>query len=106
MNIHARNIHSTVTVFHTKNYDEKRYLKPKDVKYDPNDPRFMPGPRPQDEPYVKLTEEEMVEINRVKTEREYTDQSYTTVDPNSAPFNQVFVGQDDGGKFTATEIIP
>ena len=74
-----------------------------DVEYKYGDSRFLPGPSFADEPYIKPTDEEMIELNRVKFDNDF--EKYTQVDPNSKPFNEVLTGTDDNGRFTDVERV-
>ena len=89
-----------------QNYDKKILLEPNAVEYKYNDSQFLPGPSFADEPYIKPTDEEMIELTRIKMENEIVWDSITKVDPNSAPFNEILEGVDDGGRFTQVEKIP
>ena len=92
-----------------KNYDKPVLLPPEEVEYKPSDPRFLKGPSWRDEPYVKLTQDEMYELShkQLKPEKEMeTAVNLTKIDPNSEPFNKVFEGTADGGNFTKSEVIP
>lgn len=91
---------------YTKNYDKRILLEPESVEYKFEDERFLRGPSWADEPYLKPTEEEILELTRVKLEREVAMEVKERVDPNVAPFNAVLENVDDGGKFTGVERIP
>lgn len=90
----------------SKNYDQRILLEPEELTYRPDDSRFLKGPSWADEPYIKPTDDEMIELTRIKLEREISLSIKEKADTNAEPFNQVFEGVDDGGRFTATERIP
>ncbi|KAJ6224321.1 hypothetical protein RDWZM_002866 [Blomia tropicalis] len=89
-----------------KDYDKKILLEPDNVEYRYDDNRFLPGPRYSNEAYIKPTDEEIVEMNRIKLDIEIENQSIVKVDPLAKPYNQVLKGYEDGGRFTKTELIP
>lgn len=91
--------------FATKNYDKTIKLKPINVEYRYDDSQFLKGPSWADEPYIRPTDDEIVELTRMKMEKEISNQIHMECDPESKPFSQVFEGNEDDGMFTKTERI-
>ena len=87
----------------SKDYDKKIKLNPIDVEYRYDDSQFLKGPSWADEPFIRPTDDEIVELTRLKTEKEVSDQIRMQCDPESEPFRQVFEGNEDHGMFTKTE---
>lgn len=86
-------------------YDKKKKLLPKDVTYKYGDDRFLKGPTYNDEPFLKPTEDEIIELTRVKLEDEIMAEQITKVDPQQEPFTEVLEGFPDTGKFTKVETV-
>lgn len=90
-----------------KDYDKRVLLEPESVEYRLEDERFLRGPSWADEPYLQPTEEEALELTRVRLEKEVAMGVKERVDPAVAPFNSVLAGVEDSeGRFTGVERIP
>lgn len=80
-------------------------MNPIDVEYRYDDSQFLKGPSWADEPFIRPTDDEIVELTRMKMEKEITSKVKMECDPDSEPFQQVFEGNEDHGMFTKTEPI-
>ena len=91
-----------------KTYDKRILLEPEDIEYrhDDAEDKFLRGQSFADEPYIRPTADEIVELQRIKLDGEISCEIAHKVDPTAAPFNQVLEGFDDGGRFTKVEKIP
>lgn len=89
----------------TKKYDKQIKLDPLDVTYKYEDSQFLPGPSFANQPYLKPTEDEIVELTRIKLEQEISRDMITKVNPHEAPFNEVLEGVEDAGKYTQVERV-
>lgn len=88
---------------HKKNYDKIVKLRPIDVHYRYDDNQFLSGPNWKNEPYLTLTNDEIIELNKLKFEKDI--QPKIEVDPNKEPFSQIFQGKPDQGQFTICETV-
>jgi len=88
-----------------KNYDKPKRLMPQHIQYKYKDSRFWDEHHLEDEPYLKMTDEEVCDLSKVKLEKDYPDRMWTQVDINEEPFRQVLVGNKDEKGFTQTETI-
>ena len=86
-------------------YDKVVKLFPPKIEYNYKDPKFWSDHQLTDEPYIPISDDEMVELQKVKLEKDYPDRHYTKIDINEEPFRQVLVDTEDNGRFTQTETI-
>ena len=91
--------------FINKNYDKPKQLLPPRIEYKYKDSKFFDEHKLEDEPYLKLNEEEICDLSKVKLEKDYPDRHWTSVDINEEPFRQILVGNEDEKGFTQTETI-
>lgn len=89
--------------FSHKNYDKLVKLRPIDVHYRYDDNQFLSGPNWKNEPYLTLTDDEIIELKKLKFEKDI--QSKIEVDPNKEPFSQIFHGKPDQGQFTSCQTV-
>jgi hypothetical protein len=87
-----------------KDYDKVVELMPKEIEYKYKDSNFFNEQKPEDEPYVRLTDDEIYDISRVKLEKDYPESRWTQVDITQEPYNEIFSENSDN-KFTKTETI-
>ena len=89
-----------------RNYDKPKRLLPQRIQYKYKDSKFFDAEKYRlEQPFVKPTDDEIVELTRVKLEKDYPDRHWTTVDINEEPFRQVMVGNQDEKGFTQVETI-
>ncbi|KAI7685940.1 hypothetical protein SSS_00479 [Sarcoptes scabiei] len=86
-----------------KNYDKAIKLNPIDTEYRFDDDRFLPGPFYANEPYIKPTDDEIVELNSMKMPSDVHSDLLIKVDPNQEPFREVFEGNEDSDRFTTVK---
>jgi hypothetical protein len=91
-----------------KDYDKVIELMPQEIEYkykdEDKDSNFFNDQKPEDEPYVRLTDDEIYELSRIKLEKDYPESRWTQVDITQEPYNQIFLTNSDN-KFTKTETI-
>ena len=106
---HCRRLWPSVAIaqkrFISKDYDKIKKLLPERIEYKYGDSKFFNEHRLQDEPYLKLTDDEIVEFSKVKLEKDYKDRHFIHIDINEEPYRQVLVGNPDDKGFTQAETV-
>lgn len=92
-----------------KNYDKKIKLLPPEVAYHPKDPRFLKGPTPYDQPYVKLDQEEIVSLEKLDIKTIAGGRWNSSAPREEAkwdepPFNEILEGVPCD-RFTQVEVV-
>ncbi|XP_054156396.1 uncharacterized protein LOC128954822 [Oppia nitens] len=88
-----------------RDYDKVVRLLPEQVKYDYKNSRFFNEHQLEDEPYLKYTDDQMLDLTKIKLEKDYPNRHIEQVDINADPYRQILVGQPDDKGFTETEVV-